>query len=198
MRTRPSESNVAVCSSRAAVIEPVGLKAPVVGSYSSAEARRSSQSPPFTPPAKRTRPSESNVAVSDSRALAIEPVGLKVPVRGSYSSAEDRIGAPHSPAVSLTPPAMRTRPSESKVAVWNSRAVVIEPVWLKPGVGAGSGVGLGLEAGLELELGTAVGVGAAVGDTTGALGEQPAIAAARSRPAGPTRLARGCGESRGP
>jgi hypothetical protein len=60
---------------------------------------------------------------------------------------------------------MRTRPSESRVAVANARAVVIESVALKPGVGVGEG--LGVETGLGLP------------------GEQPAIARARgtSKPA---------------
>src|ERR1035437_4193233 len=80
MRTRPSESNVAVWPKRAVAIDPVALKAPVLGSYNSAEA-----SAPLSsfPPAIRTRPSESSVAVWESRAVAIDPVELKAPEVGS-------------------------------------------------------------------------------------------------------------------
>ena len=74
---------------RAVAIEPVGLNVPVFGSYSSAEARAWSLTS-FTPPAIRTRPSLSRVAVWSSRVVASEPVGLNVPVFGSYSSAEAR------------------------------------------------------------------------------------------------------------
>jgi len=56
-----------------------------------------------------------------SRAAVIDPVGLKVPAFGSYSSAEARNPWP------LSPPAMRTRPSDSRVAVWLSRAAVNRP-----------------------------------------------------------------------
>jgi len=50
--------------------------------------------------------------VCESRARAIDPVGLNLPVAGSYSSAEARLFLELS-----SPPAMRTRPSESLVAV---------------------------------------------------------------------------------
>jgi hypothetical protein len=55
------------------------------GWYSSAEA---SWFEPPEPPAMRTRPSESSVAVCLLRAVSSGPVRLKVPVLGSYSSAE--------------------------------------------------------------------------------------------------------------
>jgi hypothetical protein len=42
---------------------------------------------PSSPPAIRTRPSASSVAVWDARPEAIEPVSLNVPVAGSRSSA---------------------------------------------------------------------------------------------------------------
>ena len=59
---------------------PVGLKVPLLGSYTSAEARV--LVPPSTiPPAIRTRPSASRVAVARLRAVAIEPVGLNAPCR---------------------------------------------------------------------------------------------------------------------
>ena len=67
--------------SRAAAIEPVRLKAPVFGSYNSAEAISATSA--STPPAMRTRPSESAVADWLSRTVVIEPVALKVPVFGS-------------------------------------------------------------------------------------------------------------------
>src|ERR1035437_3141284 len=79
MRTRPSESNVAVWPKRAVAIDPVALKAPGLGPYTSAAASRPLSS---SPPAIRTRPSESSVAVWESRAVAIDPVELKAPVLG--------------------------------------------------------------------------------------------------------------------
>ena len=88
------------------------------------------------PPAIRTRPSASSVAVLPARVVVIEPVGLNEPVAGSYSSAEaknvyvDEYGF-------WSPPAIRTRPSASSVAVSALRAVAIEPVGLKEPV-AGS------------------------------------------------------------
>ena len=86
---------------------------PVVGSYSSAEARTledvsaviapsyeaSMTDPeatglsPVIPPVMSTRPSDRRVAVWNSRGLLIEPVGLKVPVAGSYSSADAQVPA---------------------------------------------------------------------------------------------------------
>ena len=91
-RTRPSESSVAVPPSRAATIGSVALKAPVFGSYSSAEA--TALKPASRPPATRTRPSERSVAVPPSRAAVIEPVKLQAPLTGSYSSAEARTAEP--------------------------------------------------------------------------------------------------------
>ena len=75
MRTRPFDSTVAVAPYRPVCIEPVGLKVPGVGSYSSALA----PSTVAPPPAIRTRPVESRLAVCCARAVAIEPVGLNVP-----------------------------------------------------------------------------------------------------------------------
>ena len=98
---------------RAVAIAPVGLNLPVEGSYRSAEAVSSQPLGPHRqPPAMRTNPSRSRVAVCESRARAIDPVGLNLPVAGSYSSAEARLFLELS-----SPPAMRTRPSESLVAV---------------------------------------------------------------------------------
>jgi len=55
-----------------------------------------------------------------------------------------------------------TRPSGSSVAVWVSRAVVIEPVGLKPGVGDGKAVSVG--------VGVGVGVASGVDDAAAADG----------------------------
>ena len=56
------------------------------------------------------------------------PVGLQLPVDGSYTSALAR-GTPLLPY----PPATRTLPLERTLAVWSSRAVVIIPVLLHTG-----------------------------------------------------------------
>jgi hypothetical protein len=48
-----------------------------------------------------------------------KPVGLKVPVLGSYNSTAE---------LTAEVPRMRTRPSGSKLAVWYADAVPIEPV----------------------------------------------------------------------
>jgi hypothetical protein len=53
----------------------------------------------------------------------MDPVGLNFPVLGSNNSAEES----WSP-FGATPPAMRTRPSERRVAVCRERATVIGPV----------------------------------------------------------------------
>src|ERR1700675_1340254 len=91
-----------------ALIEPVALNRPVVGSYSSAdlstlaevstrryEARGTAVPAlglaPVTPPVMSTRPSVNSVAVWFSRGSPIKPVGLNVPVAGSYSSADAQI-----------------------------------------------------------------------------------------------------------
>jgi len=89
------------------------------------------------------------VAVCLSRAVTIEPVGLNQPVLGSYSSAEAR-GLDTS-----NPPAIRTRPSGSSVAVWTSREVFIEPVGLKPGVGVGETVAVGVGVGVSVGVAVA-------------------------------------------
>ena len=64
---------------------PVAVHVPVAGSYSSALAKGCSQS--SMPPATSTCPFGSNVAVCESRAVAMLPVAVHVPVAGSYSSA---------------------------------------------------------------------------------------------------------------
>ena len=109
MRMRPFLRRVAVADVRAVAIEPVGLNLPVLGSYSSAEARGKLW---FSPPAMMTRPLVSRVAVAFIRGTAIEPVAMNVPVAGSYSSALARLVVPPS----LLPPAISTRPSKRSVA----------------------------------------------------------------------------------
>ena len=54
------------------------------------------------------------------------PVGEKVPLIGSYSSALDRT------PLALIPPATRTFPSANRVAVWASRSVPMLPVGKNP------------------------------------------------------------------
>ena len=69
-------------------------------------------------------------------ASVIDPVRLKVPLAGSYSSADASELSPlvvvgnilEMPDSSLSPPAMRTRPSGSKVAVCFLRGIVNEPL----------------------------------------------------------------------
>ena len=64
------------------------------------------------PPGSRTIPLGSKVAVSSSRAVLGLPVGVQVPLGGSYNSALAR------GAVTPNPPATSTIPLGSKVAVW--------------------------------------------------------------------------------
>ena len=74
------------------------------------------------PPAMSTLPLGSRVAVCESRGAASLPeVRLKVPVAGSYSSAESLTD------VELCPPTIRTLPLGSKVAVWRWRSIDICP-----------------------------------------------------------------------
>jgi hypothetical protein len=51
----------------------------------------------------------------------MSPVAVKAPVEGSYSSA----------LVPADPPAIKTLPSASNVAVWPVRGVIMEPVVVK-------------------------------------------------------------------
>ena len=90
----------------------------------------------LSPPTRSTCPSGSSAATWKRRWLVIAPVGLNVPVAGSYSSAEaaDADGGGDAPgllAVTLKfsrPPATSTRPSLSSVAVWPNRATPRSPV----------------------------------------------------------------------
>src|ERR1035437_1954718 len=85
--------------------------------YNSAESRVPAVA---APPAIKTRPSTSSVAVWPRRSDSIEPVVAQVPVLGSHSSAD-------SEGVHPPPPATSTWPSESNVAVWSWRKAVVEP-----------------------------------------------------------------------
>jgi hypothetical protein len=151
----------------------VGLNVLAFGSYNSAEAR---DVEPSVPPATRTRPSESSVAVASWRAAVIEPVVVNAPALGSYSSAVARYFRP--PLTSCPPPSKRTRPSGSSVAVSPARAVTIEPVALNPGAGVGEAVAVGVGVGVRVGLGLADGIGVAttVGDAMAELPEQPTSA----------------------
>jgi hypothetical protein len=133
-RTLPLGSRVAVCSVRAVPREPVAVHVPllkgghhmsVLGSYSSAEDRSPKRTP--EPPAARTLPLGSGVAVCSVRAVQREPVAVHVAVLGSYTSAEDRALMP-TPATLTVLPATRTLPLGSSVAVCPLRAVPREPV----------------------------------------------------------------------
>src|SRR5262249_41594455 len=75
------------------------------------------------PPAIKTRPSASKVAVGRRRGVIISPVVLKVPATGSKSSA---LAAP-----SLLPPAINTLPFRRRVALWPPPCAVILPIGLK-------------------------------------------------------------------
>ena len=101
------------------------VKVPVLGSYSSAEDTACTSETPMPPPAMRTRPSFSSVAVWPYRGDRSRPVGMNLPIFGSYSSAS-LMGL-----LLYRPPATRTRPSASSVAVPMLRPFSIEPVGAK-------------------------------------------------------------------
>src|SRR3954447_9776408 len=115
-RTLPSVSRVAVCSNRGDVMVPVAVQRPVFGLYSSDSAIAPLGSPtdgqPFVagpghlPPATRTRPLGSSVAVCHARGWIMSPVLLHVPARGSYSSADASALVVDS-SVESSPPATR-------------------------------------------------------------------------------------------
>src|SRR5205807_523710 len=76
------------------------------------------------PPATRTLPLDSSVAVCSARAVSRLPVPVHVPVAGSYSSALLRAKQLCGGGPQLKPPATRTLPFGSKVAVCPSRSVL--------------------------------------------------------------------------
>src|ERR1035437_1332708 len=108
------------------------------------------------------------------------PVGAKVPVLGSYRSA-----VANAVPTASRPPAIRTWPPMSSVAVGAIRALVIEPTELNPVAGAGAGVavgdGVGVGSWLGLALWPAVAVAAVPGDFVGEVPPQPARTTAISR-----------------
>src|SRR5450759_2902839 len=106
---------------------PVAVQDPVLGSYSSAEARMVNSVICRPPPATSTLPSGSSVAVAPLRCVIMSPVAVHDPLPGSYSSAE----AP-------PPPAASTLPSGSSVAVWPPRGVRMLPVAVHEGAMAGT------------------------------------------------------------
>src|SRR5450756_1874813 len=131
--TLPSGSSVAVWNMRGVTMLPVAVQDPLLGSYSSAEA--SALLLPVTlllsvPPATRTLPSGSSVAVWNWRGVGMLPVAVQDPLFGSYSSAEASGGLPPpvSPPGTAVPPTTSTLPSGSSVAVWNMRGVTMFPV----------------------------------------------------------------------
>src|SRR4051794_35289169 len=113
---------------------PVAVQRPVFGLYSSDSAIAPLGSPtdgqPFVagpghlPPATRTRPLGSSVAVCHARGWIMSPVLLHVPARGSYSSADASALVVDS-SVESSPPATRTRPSGRSVAVCSMRATLM-------------------------------------------------------------------------
>ena len=111
MSTRPPGKRVPVPNRRGVIIGPVGVNVPVAGSYKSADVASAEMASYFAHPATRTLPSGSRMATGSVRMALIVPVLAKVPVAGSYSSAEAR------PTWSSVPPPMtRTRPSGNRVA----------------------------------------------------------------------------------
>ena len=108
----------------AVVMLPALEKVPAAGSNSSAVA--SAPPLPSDPPATKTFPLVSKVAVCPERIVPMSPVELNVPLAGSYNS-----------ALAVLPPAMSTLSFCSRVAVCALRAVPIVPVAAKEPV-AGS------------------------------------------------------------
>src|SRR2546425_9607245 len=82
--TSPFGKRVAVCQARGWSMLPVGLHAPVRGSYSSADANDLNDLSSFEsmPPATRTFPSGSSVAVWSLRATLMLPVERHLPTAG--------------------------------------------------------------------------------------------------------------------
>src|SRR5439155_570010 len=115
-RTWPFGRSVAVWPTRAWVMLPAEDQEFVVGSYSSAEARYVGGMGPQSPPATRTLPLGRRMAAGSLRSWPMLAAGDQPFVAGSYSS-----------AVASFPPATRTLPFASSVAVWPSLASDIDP-----------------------------------------------------------------------
>src|SRR6266542_1216641 len=93
----------------------------VAGSYSSAELAVPGSSPP---PATRTLPSGSSVAVWSARGRAMLAAADQLFVAGSYSWAE---ALEMDPPTAFSPPTTSTFPSGSSVAVWSARGNTMSP-----------------------------------------------------------------------
>ena len=96
----------------------VNLKDPVLGSNNSAVVNTASLA--STPPAIKTFPPSSSVAVCSARAVFMFPVLANIPVAGSNISADVT-----DPPVAPNPPVISTRPSASSVAVCCDRAAAM-------------------------------------------------------------------------
>jgi len=166
-------------------MDPVGLNEPLLGSYSSADARTLALSAPSVPPVIRTLPPASKVAVCSTRGVDIEPVGPKEPVPGSYSSADSKPSKP---------PVIRTLPFASKVAVSQHRALDIDPVELnRPRVveaGIAAGVAVRVAAGVAVSVAIGVAVGVAVGlwELTSREARVEALGVAPAQPASANKM----------
>jgi hypothetical protein len=114
-------SRVTVAPSRPLVIVPAPLQRPVLGVYSSAF-RGQPTEPALAPPATKTVPSASSVAVWSRRGARRLAVNVQPPVAGSYSSA-----LACRPLREL-PPTTSTRPSGRSVPVNEIRPTFMLPV----------------------------------------------------------------------
>ena len=105
---------------------PVGVHTPVLGSYNSALASAPVE---LAPPATSTRPLGSKTAVASKRGVLRLPVAVHRPVTGLYSSA---LAVAEFVRRVVWPPATRTIPLPSSVAVAFSRALFRLPVSVHP------------------------------------------------------------------
>ena len=118
-RTEPFGSKVAVCACLAETSEAEVAKVLVCTSKISVVATF------VEPPARKTRPSASSVAVCQQRDVMVA-VAVNVPVSASYNSARS-----NDAVLVQGPPANRTLPLVSRVAVWQLRARTVVPVAVK-------------------------------------------------------------------
>src|SRR5262249_45914877 len=121
--TLPESSSVAEWPSRPFAIAAAADQLLFAGSYSSAVAKDVTPGPVWLmPPATRTLPEGSSVAVWRKRGLASEPADAHVLVAGSYNSARAMEAA-----VSISPPTISTFPEGNNVAVGFRDAFASEP-----------------------------------------------------------------------
>ncbi len=102
---------------------PVAVNLLVAGSYISAVATHAGPGGEACPPAIRTVPLLSTVAVASSCYAVMDPVGEKVPVAGLYNSA--LVSTVELPC---SPPAIKTVPSLSRAVTGPYLTVVILPL----------------------------------------------------------------------